>query len=202
VLETFPPDASLMADAAHMTVEGPLGLRAYLELLEGNFAVALQLFEKQGNGAGEPARLSAKAAVHVLAGDAAGAMDEIETARHLVEARLQERPLDLDSMIQLSWIYLGLDRKSDALKLAQRAADFLPPEKDVLVGTFTLYNMAAIKARIGDATGAIDILRHLLAMPAGHEVSLVSLKTNPVWAPIRNNPNFQQLLMMKERVGP
>ena len=105
-------------------------------------------------------------------------------------------------MIQLSWIYLGLDRKIDAVKLAQRAADSLPPEKDALVGTFTLYNVAVIKARTGDATGAIDILRRLLAMPAGHEVSLISLKTNPFWAPIRNEPGFQQLLTMKEHVGP
>jgi hypothetical protein len=59
-----------------------------------------------------------------------------------------------------------------------------------------------MKARTGDATGAIDILRRLLAMPAGHEVSLVSLKTNPVWAPIRNNPSFQTLLTGTEHVGP
>ncbi len=163
--------------APHATVEGPLGLRAYVSVLEGNYAAALRLFENQSYGLGENARLTARTAVHILAGDAAEARDEMEKARSLVEARLQERPSDLDGLIQLSWIYLGLDRKSDALKLAQRAADFLPPEKDALVGTYTLYNLAVIKARTGDATGAIDILRRLLAMPAGHEVSLVSLKT-------------------------
>ena len=126
----------------------------------------------------------------------------MEKARGLAEARLQERPSDLDSMIQLSWIYLGLDRKSDALKVAQRAADFLPPEKDSLVGTFTKYNLAAIKARTGDVTGAVDILRQLLAMRAGHEVSVVSLKTNPVWDPIRNDSGFKELLTVKEHVGP
>jgi TolB-like protein/Tfp pilus assembly protein PilF len=202
LLETFPPDANLLADAAHMTVEGPLGLRAYVSVLEGNYPAALQLFENQSNGLGENARLSARGTVHILAGDAAGARSEMEKARRLVEARLQERSSDLDSMIQLSWIYLGLDRKSDALKLAQRAADFLAPDKDALVGTFTLYNVAAIKARTGDAIGAIDILGRLLAMPAGHEVSLVSLKTNPVWDPIRNDPGFQQLLAGKEQIGP
>ena len=202
LLKTFPPDASLLADAAHSTVEGPLGLRAYVSVLEGNYPAALQLFEKQSNGVGERARLSAKAAIHVLAGDAAGTRPETERARSLVEARLQERPSDLDSMIQLSWIYLGLDRKSDALGLAQRAADFLPPEKDALVGTFTLYNLAVIKARTGDATGAIDILRRLLAMPAGHEISIVSLRNNPAWDPIRNDSRFQQLLAGKELIGP
>jgi serine/threonine-protein kinase len=202
LLETFPPDATLLADAAHATVEGPLGFPAYLSVLEGNYAAALQLFDNQGNGVGENARLSARAAVHILAGDVAGARDEMEKARRLVEARIQARPSDLDSMIQLSWIYLGLDRKSDALELAQRAADFLPPEKDALVGTFTLYNVAAIKAHTGDATGAIGILRRLLAMPAGHEVSVVSLKINPVWDPIRSDPAFQQLLTGPELIGP
>jgi tetratricopeptide (TPR) repeat protein len=202
LLETFPPDASLFADAAHTTVEGPLGFPAYVSVLEGNYAAALQLFVNQGKGVGENARLSARATVHILAGDAAGTRDETEGARRVVEARLQERPSDLDSLIQLSWLHLGLDRKSDAVKLAQRAAEFLPPEKDALVGTFTLYNLAAIKARTGDASGAVDILRRLLTMPAGHEVSVVSLKTNPFWAPIRAGPAFQQLLTMKERVGP
>jgi hypothetical protein len=80
--------------------------------------------------------------------------------------------------------------------------DLLPPEKDALVGTFTLTNLAAIKARTGDAAGAVDILRRLLAMSAGHEVSVVSLKTNPVWTAIRTDPGFQQLLTAKEQVGP
>jgi len=39
-------------------------------------------------------------------------------------------------------------------------------------------------------------------MPAGHEVSVVSLKTNPVWDPIRNDPGFQQLLTGTQLVGP
>lgn len=202
LFETFPTDANLLADAAHTTVEGPLGLQAYVWVLEGNYPAALQLFEKPSPGVGERARLSARAAIHILAGDTARARVEMEQALGLVEARLQERPSDLDSMIQLSWIYLGLDRKTDALRLAQQAADLLPPEKDVLVGTFTLYNLAVIKARSGDVTGAIDILRRLLAMPAGHEVSVVSLKTNPVWDPIRNDPGFQRLLAGEELVGP
>jgi TolB-like protein/Tfp pilus assembly protein PilF len=202
LLDTFPADATLLGDAAHAVVEGPVGFRAYVSVLEGKFPEALQLFEKQSTAVGERARLSARAAIHVLAGDAAGARDEIEQARSLVEARLQERPSDLDSMIQLSWIYFGLDRKSDALKLAQEAADLFRPEKDALVGTSTLYNLAGIKARSGDGTGAIDILRRLLAMPAGHEVSLVSLKTNPLWDPIRSHPGFQELLRGKELVGP
>jgi serine/threonine-protein kinase len=202
LLESFPLDANLLADASHMTVEGPLGYRAYVCILEKNFPAALKLFENHSSGPAERIRLAARAAIHVLANDAAAARDEIEQARNLAEAGLRARPSDLDAMIQLSWIYLGLDRKSDALTVARKAADVLPPEKDALVGGFTLYNLAVIKARTGDPGGAIDILRRLLAMPAGHEVTIVSLKNNPAWDPIRNDPKFQQLLTMKERVGP
>ena len=43
------------------------------------------------------ARLSARATVHVLAGDAAAAAAESEEAHTVIETRLQERPHDLDS---------------------------------------------------------------------------------------------------------
>ena len=49
---------------------------------------------------------------------------------------------------------------------------------------------------------AIAILRRLLSVPAGGSVSIARLKIDPVWDPIRNDPGFQQLLTMKERVGP
>jgi len=33
-------------------------------------------------------------------------------------------------------------------------------------------------------------------------ISIVCLKIDPVWDPIRNDPTFQQLLTVKERIGP
>jgi len=192
----------LIADADHANVEGLVGWRAYVSLLERDFPAALQIFDSGRNGASERVRLSARAMIHVLIGDAARAQSEIEEARHLAETRLEERPNELDAMVQLSWIHLALDNKTDAIKFAQKAADLIPPERDALVGTYTLYNLAAIKAWTGDATGAIDILRRSLSVPAGQEVTIASLKMNPVWDPIRKDPGFQQVLTGKELVGP
>src|SRR5262249_46401490 len=59
LLETFPPDASLQADTAHTTMEGPIGLPAYVAILEANFPAALRLFDSQSSGVKERARLSA-----------------------------------------------------------------------------------------------------------------------------------------------
>jgi hypothetical protein len=50
--------------------------------------------------------------------------------------------------------------------------------------------------------GAKATLRQLLPIPAGVCVSVQRLKIDPIWDPIRSNPGFQQLLTMKEHVGP
>ena len=42
----------------------------------------------------------------------------------------------------------------------------------------------------------------LLSIPAGETMSIVRLKIDAVWDPIRNDPGFQELLACKELVGP
>ena len=105
-------------------------------------------------------------------------------------------------MPQLSWIWLALKRKDDALKLARQAAHLLPPEKDALVGNDLLTGLAEIEARTGATADAIAILRRQLSVSAGGSVSIARLKIDPVWDPIRNDPGFQQLLTENEHIGP
>ena len=112
-------------------------------------------------------RLSARVAIHVLAGDAATAQEEIERARGLVEARVRERADD---------------------------------KKDAVGGSIALGGLAEIEARTGHTAEAVKTLQRLLSIPAG--LSIQRLKIDPVWDPIRNDPGFQQLLTMKEHVGP
>jgi hypothetical protein len=88
--------------------------------------------------------LAARVAVHVLAGDAADAHDEIEKARALLEARLQERPDEVSAMMQLSWVNLALKRSAEALRLAQRASELASVEKDALAGPHSLALLAEI----------------------------------------------------------
>src|SRR3984893_782570 len=203
VLATFPAENKILLTSDFGDVPNVMGNRAYVFVLARDFKAALKGWESAGSTAIDQRRqLSARVAIRVLAGDLIGAQAETEKARQLLEERLRERPNEISSMTQLSWIYLALKRNSDAINLARQAGDLLSPEKDALVGNIILAGLAEVKARAGAPADAVAILRRLLSVPAGQSVSIARLKIDPVWDPIRNDPGFQQLLAVNEHVGP
>jgi TolB-like protein/class 3 adenylate cyclase/Tfp pilus assembly protein PilF len=198
-LATFPPDKRM----AYFGAVGNSGMEFYLHVIERDFAAALKTCEPgDPNPEENLARLAARAAIHVLAGDTATAQDETEKTRSLLEARLRERPDDPFATIPLSWVNLALKRNTEAIRLAQQASELLPVEKDALAGPALLAALAEIQARAGEPGEAVKTLRRLLSIPAGYWISLQQLKIDPVWDPIRNDPGFQQLLAGKEQIGP
>ena len=105
-------------------------------------------------------------------------------------------------MTELAWVYLALGRKADALRVAQKAAELISIEKDTLSGVYFQTGLAQIEARAGAPEEAVKRLRHLLSIPAGQRISIARLKIDPVWDPIRDRPDFQQLLSGPEQIGP
>jgi TolB-like protein/class 3 adenylate cyclase/Tfp pilus assembly protein PilF len=203
ILASFPPDPKLTANFTSGSVSNVIGARAYVSVIERDFAAALEIWENEiTDPAGNRERLCARVAIHVLAGDAGGAQAETEKARVLVEARLRERPDDISPLTQLSWIYLALKRNADALKVARQAVSLFPPEKDATQGAAYATGLAEIEARTGETNEAVKSLRWLLSGHIGGFVSIKLLKIDPVWDPIRNDPGFQQLVAGKEQIGP
>ena len=184
-------------------VSAVIGWPFYLDVIERRFADALQALEKKGinDDRARLQQLAARVAVRVLAGEAETAKLMAEEALPLLEARFKERPDDTFAMTELSWVYLALGRDADALRLARQAADTISVEKDALSGPNFQTGLAQIEARAGEPEEAVKRLRHLLAIPAGGEVSIARLKIDPVWDPIRNRPDFQQLLSGPEQIG-
>jgi len=181
-----------------------IGYRSYLDVIERRFTDAFQEFEKEvgTDDRRHLQHLAGRAALRVLAGQTKAAKSAGEEALPLLEARLREQPDDASAMAEISWVYLALGRNADALRLSRQAADSLPIEKDAIVGPSSQHALAQIEARAGAPEEAIKRLRRLLSIPAGHVASIARLKIDPVWDPIRNRPDFQQLLSGPEQIGP
>ncbi len=200
LLATFPADDLLVSNS--QTYANVTGNRAEAFILGRDYKAALKLWESGAKQTtNEAQRLAALTITRVLAGDAVGAQTDAGKARNLLEARLREHPTEIRSLRGLSWAYLALGRKNDAIDTARHALELLPPEKDAVLGSANLVSVAEMQARTGAAKEAVEILRRLLSEPAGEVVSIARLEVDSVWDPIRNDPGFQQLLGGTELVG-
>lgn len=204
IISGFPSENRISSRTYRIDVVGLIGERAYLSVLERDFSTALQIWEPRSNDTATETELgpAARPAIHVLAGDTASTRGESNKVREVLETTLRTRPDDINTLVQLSWTYLALGLKAEALNAARQATNILPVEKDCMSGTGILANLAEVEAQAGETDEAIKTLRHLLAIPAGMEVSLARLRIDPVWDPIRKDPGFQQLLAGTEHVGP
>src|SRR5262249_9793433 len=173
-------------------------------VLQRRFTDAFQALDKEvvNDDRGRLQQLAGRVALRVLAGEGEAAKSAGEKALPLLEARFRERPDDIVVMTELSWVYLALGRNADALRLSRQVAALMSIEKDAVAGPSLQIGLAQIEARAGAPEEAIKRLRHLLSIPAGWAVSIAFLKIDPVWDPIRNRPDFQQLLSGPEQIGP
>jgi tetratricopeptide (TPR) repeat protein len=198
--EGVPAESKLTLASAWGVIAVMIDHRVYLDVFEKHFADALKAWDTMPTNTPEARlrQLEARVGIQVLAGQGAVAKSECEQTRDLLEARLAERPEDRISMTALAWVYVCLGRNVDALRVARQAADSLPVEKDALAGRFFLAGLAEVEARAGRAEEAVKILRQLITAPAGQVVSIARLKIDPVWDPIRNDPDFQKLISQPE----
>jgi TolB-like protein/cytochrome c-type biogenesis protein CcmH/NrfG len=201
LLADFPPDDLILPNTGMFAMV--IGTRGETYVLARNFEAALRSCETgtlpTSNGW---QRFAARAGIRVIAGDIPSAQPDAKKAREPLEVRLRDYPGDYRALRALSWVYLALNRKTDAIKTARRAVELLPLEKDAVLGSGNLAGLTEILAQTGAAAEAVQNLRKLLSIPAGETVSVARLKVDPVWDSIRNDSGFQQLLTMKEHVGP
>jgi TolB-like protein/Tfp pilus assembly protein PilF len=206
-LDDFPEATKILPRAGATgigDVAPMIGIWVYLDVMERRFTDAFQAFEKEdvNDDRAHLQHLAGRVALRVLAGQPEAAKSAGEEARPLLEMRFRERPDDTDAMTWLSWIYLALGRNADALRLSRQAADTISIEKDASAGPLFQSGLAQIEEYAGAPEEAIKRLRSLLSIPAGLAVSTARLKIDPVWDPIRNRPDFQQLLAGPEQIGP
>jgi TolB-like protein/Tfp pilus assembly protein PilF len=121
-----------------------------------------------------------------------GARAAFLKAKSAAEEQLKRSPDAADAHIQLAKVLAFLGEKDSALAEAQRATELQPESKDAFGGPEITVGVAEVHAILGNNAQAIEILDGLLNRPSSVTVQI--LKVNPVWDPLRNDPDFQALL--------
>jgi TolB-like protein/DNA-binding winged helix-turn-helix (wHTH) protein/Tfp pilus assembly protein PilF len=120
-----------------------------------------------------------------LAGDAAAAREAYARARNALAELLRNQPDDPASMSLLALAEAGLGNTDAALAGARRAADLLPLAEDAVDGPCYLLTLAEVEIRVGDMQAAVALLRHLLDIPAGREMSASLFDRDPRFDAVR-----------------
>lgn len=115
-----------------------------------------------------------------------------DVARVFFERARDASPADASSHAALGWVYALMGRKEEAIAAGERAVELLPIEADGMAGQTVLEKLAKIYARVGEPDLAIDAIERSLSRPGWLSVS--TLKLDPDWDPLRENPRFQRLL--------
>jgi len=140
---------------------------------------------------GPPATTTAQALA--LKGETQPAREAFLEAKKNLEGMLSNPRALADTQSYLGLAYAGLGEKEEALAWARRATETLPVSRDMMVGGFYLTQLAMTEAQVGESKLALDHIEQLLALPTGHAISRASLRLDPIWDPIRNDPRFQKL---------
>jgi TolB-like protein/Tfp pilus assembly protein PilF len=174
-----------------------IGGKANLLLAERKYQEVLQLGASVPDDtfAAVPGSLAYKyfpmGIAHKVLGDDAAARTAFLKAKNILEEQLKQKPDDADLRVQFAKLLAWLGEKDVAIAEAQRAIDLRPESKDAFEGPRVTEQVAQVYTILGDNSHAIDLLDDLLSRPS--EVTSETLKMDPAWDPLRNDPAFQAL---------
>ena len=144
-------------------------------------------------------RFELRAQVYEQMGDTVRARADYRAALDLLKDTVAIRTTDVWRHMLLGLTYAGLKQRDDALREARRGLELMPVSKDATAAPFVMVTAAEIRARAGDADGALELLDQLLNMNAGVVVSVPLLRLDPIWDPLRSDPRFEPMLQLHSR---
>jgi predicted Zn-dependent protease len=138
-----------------------------------------------------------------LNGDTAGAKFTAAQAHNTLEPLCKNQPDNALFAAALSVANAVLGDKESALKEAERAIMLLPSIKDRVQGPAFEENLALIQTMVGENSRAISTLTRLLQTPyLGWDhitpITPALLRLDPLWDPLRFDPDFQKLCEEKK----
>jgi tetratricopeptide (TPR) repeat protein len=119
-----------------------------------------------------------------------------ESARNMLETRLEELPNDHRILGSLGVVYAIMGMYDQAIIHGERGLDLCPPSKDALIGPARVDDMAFIHTLLNEHDEAINQIEILLSIPS--VISAPMCRLDPRWDPLRDHPRFQKLLEQYE----
>ncbi len=124
--------------------------------------------------------------------DEAGAREAFIKARDAAQMQVSKDSQSAFAHANLAVAEASLGNRDEALSQIAQARNLLPETKDAFNGPDIAETEAEVHAILGDPAKAVSILDRLLRKPSA--VTVTTLKINPVWDTIRQDPAFQKLL--------
>jgi TolB-like protein len=172
-------------------------------VLQRNYAAAIEILSKDlavDRQQRDPWDILSLAFSQQLAGDITAARATYQKAIENSRRQLEKVPpgcyVEADTHMLLGAAYAGLGEAASAIAEGQKAMALFPSSKSPEFGPDFEDEMACIYARLGDADHAIPMLKRLLRTSYGGATFLTpaTLRLDPVWDPIRDDPRFQELI--------
>jgi TolB-like protein/Flp pilus assembly protein TadD len=168
--------------------------RVQLLLLERKFSDALALLQQSPQDAShfDKPREFFEGAIYTFLNDREKALSAFERARPIAEKAVRESPDDASRHVTLGFILAGLGKRESAIAEGKRAVELLPESQDAFDGPKMTVALAQIYAWTGEKGQALELLDRSLNTPNG--VTVPSLRFDPIWDPLRSDPQFQALI--------
>jgi tetratricopeptide (TPR) repeat protein len=131
-----------------------------------------------------------------LDGDAAGANSNYTQSRDEMSSLLREQPDNPKVISWLAFAHAGLGEKESALKLQQESLEKLQSANNLFERPIYEEGLAQLQAQFGDKDLAITALQRLLSTN-GARITPASLRLDPAWNSLRDDPRFQALTVDK-----
>lgn len=115
-----------------------------------------------------------------------------DTLMRVAQRLLVEEPNSAIVRSGSAWTYALLGNRPQALADARRSLELIPQSRDAMAWAETAQFVVYTFLKIGEHDAALDLLEQLLRSPSWLSADWV--RHDPLWAPLKANPRFQQLL--------
>ena len=193
----------IIKEAAHFADTSEMAdYLLYLDMLEGNYAVAIRKLDNRKDSIYDLSQEMIKpnnlmiAIMYNAEGKPEQAKVYFQKSIEMLERLINKSPEDFRMHSALGVAYAGLGQREKALQEGTKARDMMPVSLDAIVGLGPLENLALIHHLLGDEDEAMDILEALLKMPFGFDATNTKplYKTYPYWKLLQKNKRFIQMV--------